>query len=287
MDVPWALIGGTAARLQGVEAHSPNLEFMTSEPALIALGEMLGMQSDWGQGTHLAANRLHFIRHNIPVFVFGDPIFHGPYESLAPREIPSLWDARVRIEVVGGSVLCTPLEWELILAVVLGSISAEVARPWMAGILLAIALMASLGPSIANVVIAIGVVYTLVGLVGFFLTGFDGFASPDGALLLGIFEVNPLHNIVHLAIGIGGLALWNRLDLARWYGWLLFIIYGGAFLYGLFFANTDEPANFLALNQADNWLHVLSSLAGLAIALWPAARGRAEPRADTRGVERR
>jgi hypothetical protein len=36
-------------------------------------------------------------------------------------EIPSLWDARVRIEVEGTHVLVTPLEWELLLAVVLES----------------------------------------------------------------------------------------------------------------------------------------------------------------------
>jgi len=120
-DSPWALIGATAIRLQGVEAHSPNLEFITTEPAIVALGEMLGVPSDWGQGRHLAANRLHFMRHDVPVFVFGDPVFHGPYESLSPRDIPSLWDARVRVDVNGTGVLCTPLEWELILAVCLGA----------------------------------------------------------------------------------------------------------------------------------------------------------------------
>lgn len=117
--------------------------------------------------------------------------------------------------------------------------------------------------------LAIGVIYVLVGLAGFLVTGFDGFAAPEGDLLLG-FEVNPLHNIVHLLIGGAGLALWNRLDRARVYGWLLAIGYGATFVYGLFVANSDEQANFLALNQADNVLHVVSALAGLAIALWPA-----------------
>jgi hypothetical protein len=120
-DAPWALIGSASLRLQGVAAHSPNLEFMTSEQVLTTLGEMLNVPADWGQGAHLAANRLHFMRHGVPVFVFGDPVFHGPYDSLAPREIPSLWDARVRIEVNGVGVLCTPLEWELVLAVVLAA----------------------------------------------------------------------------------------------------------------------------------------------------------------------
>lgn len=120
-DQPWALIGAASARLQGVGVPGTNLEFITTESALMALGEMLGVASDWGQGTHLAANRLHFMRHGIPVFVFGDPVFHGPYESLAPREVPSLWDARVKIDCRGTGVLCTPLEWELVLAVVLAA----------------------------------------------------------------------------------------------------------------------------------------------------------------------
>ena len=122
-DAPWALIGASALRLQGAPARSPNLEFMTSEQVLTTLGEMLNIPADWGQGAHLAANRLHFMRHGVPVFVFGDPVFHGPYDSLAPREIPSLWDARARVEVNGVGVLCTPLEWELVLAVVLGAVS--------------------------------------------------------------------------------------------------------------------------------------------------------------------
>ncbi|MEX2503724.1 MAG: DUF4383 domain-containing protein [Egicoccus sp.] len=116
--------------------------------------------------------------------------------------------------------------------------------------------------------LTIGVIYTLIGLAGFLVTGFDDFASPEGDLLLG-FEVNPLHNIVHLLIGVAGLALWNRLDKARTYGWLLAVAYGAVFLYGLF-VDADDQANFLALNGADNVLHIVSALAGLAIALWPA-----------------
>lgn len=118
--------------------------------------------------------------------------------------------------------------------------------------------------------LGIGVIYLLVGVVGFFQTGLDGFAHHEGELLLGIFEVNPLHNIVHLIIGAAGIMLWQPLSRARVYGWLLAIGYGATFLYGLFVANQDTQANFLALNWADNWLHIVSALAGLAIALWPA-----------------
>jgi hypothetical protein len=120
-DELWTLIGATAVRLQGAEASSPNLEFVSTESVVDALSEMLGVSAEWGRGAHLASQRLHFLRHGVPVFVFGDPVFHGPYESLAPRDVPSLWDARVRLEVGGVGVLCTPLEWELVLAVVLGA----------------------------------------------------------------------------------------------------------------------------------------------------------------------
>lgn len=116
----------------------------------------------------------------------------------------------------------------------------------------------------------IGAVYTLIGILGFFVTGFDDFASESGRTLLG-FEVNPLHNIVHLVIGVAGLVLARTLSGARTYGWLLAIGYGLTFLYGLF-AVGNPDLNFLSLNWADNWLHLVSTIAGLVIALFPVHR---------------
>ena len=140
--------------------------------------------------------------------------------------------------------------------------------------------------------LAIGVVYTLVGLAGFLVTGFENFAAETDKTLVG-FEINPLHNLVHLAIGLAGLtlwrrldtaktygwllaagyglALWRRLDTARTYGWLLAAGYGLAFIYGLFAAGNSD-INFLSINGPDNGLHLVSAAAGLAIALWPAHR---------------
>jgi hypothetical protein len=114
----------------------------------------------------------------------------------------------------------------------------------------------------------IGVVYTLVGLVGFAVTGFGGFTAlnPDNNLLG--FAVNPLHNVVHLVIGLLGIALWSTPRSARTYGWLLFVGYAAAFVYGLIAVNNSD-LNFLNINGADNGLHIASALAGLAIALWP------------------
>ncbi|MGY1806547.1 DUF4383 domain-containing protein [Blastococcus sp. SYSU D00669] len=119
-------------------------------------------------------------------------------------------------------------------------------------------------PQIAALVI--GAIYTLIGIIGFFVTGFDDFAAHTGETLIG-FMINPLHNIVHLVIGIAGLVLSRTLAGARTYGWLLAAGYGAAFVYGLFAVGEDW--DFLALNWADNILHLVTALLGAAIALGP------------------
>ncbi|WP_028047973.1 DUF4383 domain-containing protein [Cellulomonas sp. URHE0023] len=120
----------------------------------------------------------------------------------------------------------------------------------------------------------IGVVYLLVGLVGFAITGFDDFTEHDHSQTLMGFAINPLHNIVHIVVGILGIALWSTVARARAYGWILAVGYGGTFVYGLIVAD-DTDGNFLNINGADNGLHLVSALAGLAIALWPARDGTA------------
>ena len=120
--------------------------------------------------------------------------------------------------------------------------------------------------------LAIGAVYALIGIVGFAITGFDDFAGKTGETLLG-FEINGLHNLVHLVIGLAGLAMWRRADTARTFGWLLFAGYGVTFFYGLAVAGKEaEDGNFLSINAADNVLHLLSALAGLGIALYAGRR---------------
>jgi hypothetical protein len=123
-----------------------------------------------------------------------------------------------------------------------------------------------------KIVLVLGVVFTLVGLAGFAVTGFDGFAAHDtGETLLG-FELNPLHNIVHLVLGLGALLAWRRHDTARTYGWLLFAGYGAVFVYGLLAGGSD--ADILSINAADNGLHLATALAGLVAGVLPARDGR-------------
>ena len=115
--------------------------------------------------------------------------------------------------------------------------------------------------------LAFGAIYLLVGVVGFFITGFGNFFAHDTNQTLLGFEINGMHNVVHIVIGVAGLLLARTLAGARTYGWLLAIGYGAAFVYGLIAIN--KPWDFLSINAADNVLHILTALVGLVIALLP------------------
>ena len=115
---------------------------------------------------------------------------------------------------------------------------------------------------------------TLVGLsflvagVGGFIPGITTNASDialygheSPAMLLGIFQVSVLHNVIHLAFGIAGLAMAK--SAAKTY-----LVVGGAiylvtWLYGVAIGPATS-LNFVPLDDADNWLHLA---AGLAMAL--------------------
>ena len=114
--------------------------------------------------------------------------------------------------------------------------------------------------------LAFGAIYTLIGIIGFFITGFENFFEHTDKTLLG-FEINGMHNVVHILIGVAGLVLGRTLAGARTYGWVLAVGYGAAFVYGLL--ATGKDWDFLSLNWADNILHLATALVGLVIALMP------------------
>ena len=115
--------------------------------------------------------------------------------------------------------------------------------------------------------LAFGAIYLLVGVVGFFVTGFGNFFAHDTNQTLLGFEINGMHNVVHIVVGVAGLLLGRTLAGARTYGWLLAIGYGAAFVYGLIAIN--KPWDFLSINAADNVLHILTAIIGLVMALGP------------------
>lgn len=111
-----------------------------------------------------------------------------------------------------------------------------------------------------------GAVYVLVGLLGFTATSGVGFVATEGGLLLGIFEVNPLHNVAHLLIGaallIGGLAGVRAAKAVNGIVGAAYLLLG---IVGFFIVDTG--ANILALNTADHILHLGSALILLGVSL--------------------
>lgn len=111
-----------------------------------------------------------------------------------------------------------------------------------------------------------GAVYLVVGALGFAVTGGVDFVATEGGLLLGIFEVNPLHNIAHLLIGaallfagISGVAAAKTVNTVVGAVYLLLGIVG--------FFLTGTALNILALNTFDHFLHLASALVLLGVGL--------------------
>ena len=119
---------------------------------------------------------------------------------------------------------------------------------------------------------AVGAVFLLIGILGFIpgitsnygALGFAGHGS--AALLLGIFQVSVLHDLVHLLFGAAGILMARGHGQAR-----NFLLYGGIiylvlWLYGLLVGH-DTPANFVPVNSADNWLHLILGLGMITLAI--------------------
>jgi arginine exporter protein ArgO len=116
----------------------------------------------------------------------------------------------------------------------------------------------------------VGVVFLVVGIAGFIpgiTTDYDTiqFAGHESqAKLFGVFAVSVLHNIVHLAFGVLGLVMAKTMRNA-----FLYLVAGGVvylvlWLYGLV-VDHDSSANFVPVNTADNWLHLLLGIGMIAL----------------------
>lgn len=127
---------------------------------------------------------------------------------------------------------------------------------------------------------AFGTVYLIVGLVGFAVTGFDDWIARDTGELLLWFELNPLHNLVHIAIGLALLVGATRPGLAQ----VIALVVGAAYaaVGAIGFFAVGEEWNILSLNQADNWLHVGTAV--IALLAVGAERNRVGPQHAATGT---
>jgi hypothetical protein len=102
-----------------------------------------------------------------------------------------------------------------------------------------------------------GIVYLLVGVVGFIVTG-----ASTATHQLVIFDLNALHNIVHLAIGALGLVAYaTGGSVSRKYALGLAAVYGAVAIAGF------APQQFLGIipiGGADIALHAATAVVALA-----------------------
>jgi hypothetical protein len=115
-----------------------------------------------------------------------------------------------------------------------------------------------------------GIVYLGVGILGFL----PGITSPPPAdapqlavhtgygYLLGLFPINLLHNLVHLALGAWGIVAYSSFPAARTYARGLTIIYGLLALMGLF-PGLNTVFGLVPIFSHDVWLHGLTALVAL------------------------
>jgi Domain of unknown function (DUF4383) len=118
---------------------------------------------------------------------------------------------------------------------------------------------------VQDAAIAVGVTFLVVGVLGFIPgvtthykgTGGMGFSGLNShAELFGLFRVSVLHNGLHMLLGLVGVLSAMKAESARLYliaGGLIYLVLS---IYGFVIDNASS-ANFVPINTADNWLHLV------------------------------
>lgn len=124
------------------------------------------------------------------------------------------------------------------------------------------------------VALVIGIVFTLVGIAGFFVS-----SSMTVGNLMG-FDVDLVHNLVHLITGLAGLAAaftgWSR-RFNQIFG-IIYIIVGVAGLIPALYFD-GRLLGLMHINAADNVLHLVVGVVAAAVGFFVA-----EDRVGTRAV---
>jgi hypothetical protein len=136
----------------------------------------------------------------------------------------------------------------------------------------------------------IGIAFTAAGVLGFVpaLVGEPPANAPDvmpmaHGYLLGLFPVNALHNVVHLAVGLLGLAAWRGMFSPVRYAQGLAVFYGALAVLG-FIPGPNTLFGLIPIYGHDIWLHAVTALA----AAWFGFRSPiGAPEGDRRVAERR
>ena len=108
---------------------------------------------------------------------------------------------------------------------------------------------------VRKLAVIFGVAFIAAGIAGFI----PGLVT-DGNLLLGIFEIDSMHNGVHLLSGIIALVSATQFSYARLYFQVFGVIYTIVAILGFI-----TEGNMMHMNMADNLLHLVIGIASLYI----------------------
>ena len=111
--------------------------------------------------------------------------------------------------------------------------------------------------SLKTIAVIFGVIFVAVGALGWIP------AVNPGGKLLGLFDVNMAHNLVHLATGIVAIVVGMMSDKASKLFFQVFgVIYALVAVLGFF--SGDQPLlGIVNNNAADTWLHVVIAVVAL------------------------
>ena len=97
-----------------------------------------------------------------------------------------------------------------------------------------------------------GIVFLLIGILGFVPA-----VTPDNGMLLGVFHVNIVHNIIHLASGVVFLLCGMAgAGPSRTFFQIFGIIYAVVAVLGFYYGD-NALLGIISNNTADTWLHVV------------------------------
>ena len=110
--------------------------------------------------------------------------------------------------------------------------------------------------------LVIGAVLLLAGIIGFFYEA--SFSGDDRSAVLGILDVNGVHNLVHIASGVAGLLAWRAgAGASRQYALVFGVVYLLVTIWGFIIGDGEAILGILPVNTEDNILHLILGVLGL------------------------
>jgi uncharacterized protein DUF4383 len=116
--------------------------------------------------------------------------------------------------------------------------------------------------------LVIGLTLVVIGIAGFFYTA--SFSTGDGIerdAVIGIFDVNGWHNLLHIGTGAIGLAVVGAYGASRGYAIGLGALYLLIAVLGFIAGDGDELFSLIPVSTEDNVLHLLIGIAGVGAGL--------------------